>query len=375
MKIVFLCSSLEPGRDGVGDYTRRLAAELIRQGHFSAALSLNDKFTSDKINGTQQSEGIDLPVMRLPELWPMKIKLAHAKKYINDFNPDWLSLQFVIFGFHNKGLPFRLGSQLALLCQGRRLQIMFHELWVGMAIETSQKLKWWGRIQRFLIKSMVYNLNPSVVHTQATLYNLQLAKLGIQSKYLPLFTNIPLLHNVIPRPLTNSEEGNRIIKLIVFGSIYKGVSIDMFAKEVSLYGKKTNTRIILTLLGRCDKKEQDNWIETWQSYGLDVELLGEQSAGSVAEIFSVFKFGIATTPLAMTEKSGSVAAMRAYGMKMICISHPWRPRGIKDFKLPDDILEYTEGSFETFVNNKVSNSVAYSVSEIAKEFGNDLMLT
>lgn len=27
MTILFLCGSLEPGRDGVGDYTRRLAGD------------------------------------------------------------------------------------------------------------------------------------------------------------------------------------------------------------------------------------------------------------------------------------------------------------------------------------------------------------
>lgn len=32
MRLAFICVSLEPGRDGVGDYTRSLAAECIRQG-------------------------------------------------------------------------------------------------------------------------------------------------------------------------------------------------------------------------------------------------------------------------------------------------------------------------------------------------------
>ena len=32
MKIVFICGCLEPGKDGVGDYTRRLSAELIDHG-------------------------------------------------------------------------------------------------------------------------------------------------------------------------------------------------------------------------------------------------------------------------------------------------------------------------------------------------------
>jgi hypothetical protein len=40
LNIVFLCGSLQPGRDGVGVYTRRLAGEVIRQGHQASIISL-----------------------------------------------------------------------------------------------------------------------------------------------------------------------------------------------------------------------------------------------------------------------------------------------------------------------------------------------
>ena len=32
LRMVLVCGSVEPGRDGVGDYTRTLAAELVRRG-------------------------------------------------------------------------------------------------------------------------------------------------------------------------------------------------------------------------------------------------------------------------------------------------------------------------------------------------------
>ena len=53
MKIVFLCGSLEPGRDGVGDYTRMLAAEIIRKGHNAAIVALADKYSLEPFIGTQ----------------------------------------------------------------------------------------------------------------------------------------------------------------------------------------------------------------------------------------------------------------------------------------------------------------------------------
>jgi hypothetical protein len=55
MKIIFLCGSLEPGCDGVGDYTRRLAGELIKQGHHIAAVALNDQYLQEEFTGMQQT--------------------------------------------------------------------------------------------------------------------------------------------------------------------------------------------------------------------------------------------------------------------------------------------------------------------------------
>ena len=46
MKIIFLCSSLAPGKDGVGDYCRKMAANLACLGNESVIIALNDKFLS-----------------------------------------------------------------------------------------------------------------------------------------------------------------------------------------------------------------------------------------------------------------------------------------------------------------------------------------
>jgi hypothetical protein len=42
MKVLFICGSAQPQRCGVGDYSRRLAGELIRQGHKASIVSLMD---------------------------------------------------------------------------------------------------------------------------------------------------------------------------------------------------------------------------------------------------------------------------------------------------------------------------------------------
>src|SRR5690606_24463810 len=112
MKIIFICGCLEPGKDGVGDYTRRLAGELIRQDIPVGIISYNDMFVEDEILEHQVSENTPIPCLRIPKAWSRRKRSDHAKIWVKHNNPEWLSLQFVIYSFNDKGLPFGLGSQL-----------------------------------------------------------------------------------------------------------------------------------------------------------------------------------------------------------------------------------------------------------------------
>mgnify|MGYP003474349261 CR=1 FL=1 len=50
MKILFICGSLEPGKDGVGDYTRRFCGELLKMNYEVQILSINDLHSISYIN-------------------------------------------------------------------------------------------------------------------------------------------------------------------------------------------------------------------------------------------------------------------------------------------------------------------------------------
>src|SRR5687768_14234205 len=108
MKIFFICSSLEPGRDGAGDQARSLAAQLAKSGHEVMLASLNEQNISDRITGYQNSESVSLKVDRLPAGWSAEAKLKVIKSTVQMHSPDWVSLQFVNFGYHRYGLPWKL---------------------------------------------------------------------------------------------------------------------------------------------------------------------------------------------------------------------------------------------------------------------------
>lgn len=366
LKVIFICSSLEPGRDGVGDYCRRLAAALISNGHACGLLSLNDRFINHTYTGTQQSDGINIPVMRCASATEITIRFAEAGQWVNEHDPQWLSLQYVPFGYHPKGLKFGLSKLLLQLGKGRQWHIMFHELWVGMAKEESLKLKIWGALQRQLIKSLVRNIRPAVVHTNTRLYEQYLRKLGVAATYLPLFGNIPLVgRQVVP--------GSPDISFVIFGAIHDRAPVQAFATELAAYAKVKQIQVLLTIMGRPNV-EQKRWADAWQTQGLEVKLLGEQPAEKVSEILSASNIGISATALAVIGKSGSYAAMREHGLPVLSVSKPWTPRNAREQIIPTGVIPYQQGQLAAHLDNFKYVSHGNSVSAVSVKFAQALKL-
>ncbi|RYX86921.1 glycosyltransferase family 1 protein [bacterium] len=341
MRIVFICGCLEPGKDGVGDYTRRLAAGLIDDNIEVAILALNDQFITEVICQDQTSDKIKICTYRIPSRYNTNQRYAYAKKWINSITPDWLSLQYVPFSFNKKGLSINLGRNLSKLTVNTRWHIMFHELWVGMKKGSTLKHIVWGELQKHLIIKLINKLKPTLIHTQTKLYQIQLSKLGFQVEYLPLFSNVPVNHSLNKLPTFEEK-----IKLVNFGTIHPTITIKDFAEEAAIYEKKTGVKIELTLIGRCGV-EQEKWIKIWKSVGLNIFILGEQSLEKISEIFNASTFGISTTAPPLVEKSGSVAAMLEHDLPVICISNVWHPRGISGVPKMPGIIEYKFGNFDT----------------------------
>lgn len=365
LKIVFICSSLEPGKDGVGDYTRRLAAALVKAGHACTILSINDRYITCEIEEIQQSDGEDVPVLRLSASIEIKDRYARARDWITTFDPQWISLQFVPFGYHPKGLKVGLGNLLSSLSDKASWHIMFHELWVGIAKEESVKLKLWGRGQRVLIRSLVNKLAPKIVHTQTPLYRLLLAKIGVEAALLPLFGNIPVI-------AARQDKLSSGISLVVFGAIHDKAPIEDFAREAAVYAKQQGKPVSLIMLGRSNS-EQERWAAAFKNEGLQVDVMGEQSARKISDVFSQSTFGLSATALAVIEKSGSYAAMREHGLSVISVAKPWTPAGIDQPAMPDGVIAYRPGNFEQCIANPTYTAHHNGVVEVADKFAKALL--
>lgn len=367
MKITFLCGSVEKGKDGVGDYVRRLAGAIIKQGHPCQIVSLMEKGNELKSEQQQESEGMNMQVLRLPFKNGILANCIEAERSIKLFNPDWISLQFVPFSFHDKGLSLNLAGAIKKLTENRKVHVMFHELWVGMESTAPFKRRMWGLLQQIIIKKMLRELQPDVVNTNTALYVAQLSRLGYQAERLPLFGNIP----VINQKEVTVKKVDRV-RFVVFGSIHYGAPVNEFAKELSIHAISRNLAAEIIFVGRCGD-EQANWVAACEAAGLRVQILGEQPVSVISETLQNADMGISTTPVILAEKSGVVAAMQEHGLPVLCVAREWSVRAFPKDYLPLGVQLFKPGQLAEIIDgagiNTVSTLLAVS-SQLLNSFKN-----
>jgi hypothetical protein len=337
MKTAFLCGSLEPGRDGVGDYIRRLAGELIRKGHPSIAIALNDPHISETVLGSQEIEGTSVSVLRLPSVLPWNKRAIEARRRSDIFNPDWISLQFVPFGFHRKGLYFGLGRSLAAMDAKASWHVMFHELWLGLGEKSPIKHRVWGALQRLIVMDLMRRLRPRIVHTQAECYRVVLGRERIKASILPLFSNIPrvmgdgwdsLLEPLVSKTVERHYDRGELYLAGVLGMVAPEWNAERAVNTLLPLVQRFQKRLVLVFYGKSNiTQEAANKLKSALQNRADVVAAGERTSIEISRILQTLDIGIATTPRQVIQKSGSVAAMLEHGLKVLVTRDDWHLRG------------------------------------------------
>ena len=354
MKILFICGSAEPGNDGVGDYTRRMCGEFIRSGHQTQIVSLCDLYLNSCFNEKQLIEDTEVLVHRIPLSTTNLQRFIWTQNIINIFKPDWISLQFVPYSFHSKGLPFWLPKFLKKLKGSHQWQIMFHELWIGIEREATFKNKCVGFLQKRIICRLKKSINPNVVHTQAKIYQYYLSKIAIKSNYLPLFGNIAV---------TASKKNNsELITFVVFATIHNKAPFEKFIIDLKKEMENANKSLKFVFIGR-NGDLLDSWISILDHYRIEYELLGPSSEETISQVLIDGSYGISTTPYKISDKSGVVAAMRNHQLPIISIAKPWID--IDDITIKfDDIIQYKKEDLIFNLPSKMENNSLISVCNL-----------
>ena len=311
MKITFLVPTLEAGKDGVADYTLELAQECQRQGHDVAAIGFHDAFAQEPLLVNEPFQ-----ILRLPQSIPWVQRLEQIRKFRSSgVKSDFVSLQFVPYSFHPKGLVMGWERGLSDAIGGTPSHVMFHELWLGTALSSPWKHRLLGPIQRHFILRLLRRLKPAVVSTSNQIYAQILRRSGVPAGVLPLFGNIP----VQPRddsfaPIQSIPNRAECWLIGFFGAIHPGWDPEPLFSELEAMGRP----IVFVQIGRMSPG-QEMWTDWETRYGNRFQFLrvGEQSRETISQWLQHLDFGVTTSPVSLVEKSGTVAAMREHGLPVI----------------------------------------------------------
>jgi hypothetical protein len=329
MRIAFVTSGLAPGKDGVGDYTRELAYECHTHGIRSCLLAINDRHVQQQVTEIQLSGDTSLDCLRLPATAPWEERSDAARAWLERTGPQCISLQFVNYGFHPKGLIGDLGRKLASVFAPRPVHLMLHEIWLGLDRCAPLRQRLIGRLQRASVLSMIRSVRPSLIHTSNPTYAEILRQQGLHPKLLPLCGNVPvttdpdmhwlgeeLERSGIPAMQAHSREHSWRFGL--FGSVYETQALEPLFAHINEASRRAGRHVIIISAGRRGAGS-DAWqeLERRHSTHFSFAALGERPAHQISVFLQSVDFGIALTPWQLIGKSGSAAAMIEHGLPVI----------------------------------------------------------
>lgn len=322
MKIALLCSSLAPGRDGVGDYTRQLAAACTARGHTCLLVSLRDPHPGN---------ADEADTLRLPADQPPGVRLARLERTLAAFSPDQVSWQFVGYGYHPKGLVGAETRAFARVLAPRRPQVMLHELWIGIDRHEPWRNRLVGALQRRGLLGLLAALHPASVATTNDTYRAVLARAGVDATVLPLFGNIPVADPVVAPLARYLPAGPRTTWLVgaTFGTLHPQWQPGAAAEFMSATARRFGRRPVLLAAGRTGPHGA-GILEHLRARGVATVTTGELPAADISRLFQGADFGLAPHPWALIGKSGAAAALLDHGLPVLVPRDDWSPR----FPLP-----------------------------------------
>lgn len=341
MKIVFLCTSLAAGRDGVGDYVRQLAHACAADGHVCRLVALHDRHC-----GSVEGHVARPNELRLSANLSWSRRADVLREVLSEFDPDWVSWQFVPYGFQLKGILPAGVFTLAAIAARWRNHVMLHEIWVGIARGDALRLRLVGALQRRKLLLFLRRLRPACVHTSNAAYQLTLAYHGWPSELLALFGNMPVLPIKRTDAVAEWREvaGRQLPSVphtlgVIFGTIHPqwkpGPTLDWLTAAAIECGQP----LALLALGRIGGSGT-RILEQISRHRRDIPIVsvGPQSPERVSHLLQAADFGLATHPWGLIEKSGSTATMLEHGLPVLVPRDDWQLRRGTFVLRPDPLL-------------------------------------
>lgn len=326
-RLLLVCGSLRPGRDGVGDYSRNLARELNARGWETriAAIAEREAHEAAEIQDGQE-------VLRMREDTVLGQRLERVSRWLCDWRPAVVSVQLSPFGLVPRGLLGGLGRSLRRQWPDAAGQVMFHELWCGMdGAKAPFRERLLGWLQRRGIKRFLREFRPVVAHTSNAFYRGQLEGLGCPARVLPLAGAIP-----VAKPQSAAAFDARLREAglgavaenrgewwlgAVFGSVYSMEVLSDLTAAAARIGASQGRRVALVFFGHS-KVAEASLRKAVSGAGGEPAVAGALPEEAVSQWMLRSDFGVCTTPMDGVGKSSSMAAFLDHGVPVLL--HPSR---------------------------------------------------
>ena len=365
MKIIFFCGSLQPGHDGVGDYTRRLCGAVVKAGCQAQIMSLCDNQRTTFSTEKQEVDEAEVLVHRIPVSTSNKQRFIWTQEILGKFQPDWISMQFVPYSYNVKGLPFWLPSFIKKLKGNHKLHIMFHELWIGMDDNPTFKSKLIGFLQKKIVLKIIKAKSKTIINTQTDLYQFKINALGYNAEILPLFSNITKNSQLQVKSMPSEFELN----FCIFGNIHYGAPVEKFIEDLQQFLLASNDKRVLkfTFIGNSGVAIEE-WKKVLLAKNINFESTGFATDKKIGVFFSNCHYGISTTPYILNQKSGSLMAMFDYHLPVLCVARNWTVEGFNQRIFLNLVNYENKEIINEFINRKFIVSEEHNLNFVALKF-------
>ncbi|WP_162343326.1 glycosyltransferase family protein [Cyclobacterium salsum] len=356
---LFICGSIEPGKNGVGDYTRMLAEGFVNQGQFVSIIAVNEKeFPIDLIPSYKKGKRNEINTYRLSSNLSWRVRQNIVIQLVDQLDPDIISLQFVPFSFHMKGLPYFLPSWLyGISKKPRKWHVMFHELWIADSKVHSLK-EWFIReSQKFVITKLIKKLKFDLIDTSNYTYHNMLRKAGYESSIVPIFSNLPKGIRCVNYRINEDLEGK--IVGVFFGKIVRSKGIINKINALSgLIKEQLNKELFILHIGGSNSSKTAVILNSLSNkLNIKTKSLGFLNADEAADILASADFGLSDYPVELIQKSGSIASMLYNELPVILLCEEGN---IQSFHFLEISCFHRELDFKAFINQEKNFGVKYS---------------
>ena len=379
VKIAFINSSAEPGRDGMGDYSLSLAAALRSLGHSVLVVGLTDRWVTTVFTDAN-SDGVELE--RIPSSLSLGERIDTACMRLKTFRPDWMSFQMSCYAHHRKGILCGFNRHLPrLVATCENWQVMVQELWVGFHVGAPWKHRLVGAVQKYGIQRALRILRPKLLQTSTPLFQAFLRTLGMEASVLPLAGSIPVdpdpgegwfleMLGEEGSPVAAEERSGHLVGGF-FGAIYPGWESEGFFPSLRKVAEKTGRKVTIFAAGRMGAVGEAIWNRLAKEHpGIRFRKLGELPFVRVSHYLRNLDFGIAATTWFLIGKSSATAAMLDHGIPVLVPGTAYRPRQTLQLEPPaDPLLIPAEQDFSArFIAGLPRRSPRHTSSDLAAEF-------